>query len=43
LRTLDDRTTEIAYSSKVSLLGPLGKFGLGIMKKRAKGMCGAFA
>jgi carbon monoxide dehydrogenase subunit G len=36
LRAIDGQTTEIAYSSEVSLVGRLGKFGLGIMKKRAK-------
>lgn len=43
LRALDDRTTEVAYSSEVSLVGRLGKFGLGIMKKRAKETGDAFA
>lgn len=43
LRALDERTTEIAYSSEVSLVGRLGKFGLGIMKKRAKETGDAFA
>ena len=42
LRALDDRTTEVAYSSEVSLVGRLGKFGLGIMKKRAKDTGDAF-
>lgn len=43
LRALDERTTEIAYSSEVSLVGRLGKFGLGLMKKRAKETGEAFA
>ncbi len=43
LRALDEQTTEIAYSSEVSLVGRLGKFGLGIMKKRAKETGDAFA
>ncbi|HEX2115614.1 MAG TPA: SRPBCC domain-containing protein [Alphaproteobacteria bacterium] len=43
LRALDDQTTEVAYSSEVSLVGRLGKFGLGIMKKRAKETGDAFA
>ncbi len=43
LRSLDERTTEIVYSSEVSLVGRLGKFGLGIMKKRAKETGDAFA
>jgi len=42
LRALDDKTTEVAYSSEVSLVGRLGKFGLGIMKKRAKETGDAF-
>ena len=40
---LDAATTEIAYSSEVSLVGRLGKFGLGIMKKKAKETGEAFA
>ena len=43
LRALDEQTTEIAYSSEFSLVGRLGKFGLGIMKKRAKETGAAFA
>ena len=43
LRALDEKTTEITYSSEVSLVGRLGKFGLGIMKKRAKETGDAFA
>ena len=43
LRALDEQTTEIAYSSEFSLVGRLGKFGLGIMKKRAKETGDAFA
>jgi carbon monoxide dehydrogenase subunit G len=43
LRALDGQTTEVAYSSEVSLVGRLGKFGLGIMKKRAKETGDAFA
>jgi uncharacterized protein len=43
LRALDENTTEISYSSDVSLTGRLGKFGLGIMKKRAKDTGAAFA
>ena len=39
----DAATTEIAYSSDVSLVGRLGKFGLGIMKKKAKETGEAFA
>jgi hypothetical protein len=43
LREIDGQTTEIAYSSEVSLVGRLGKFGLGIMKKRAKETGESFA
>src|SRR5437016_1104277 len=43
LRAIDADTTEVAYSSEVSLVGRLGKFGLGIMKKRAKETGDAFA
>jgi uncharacterized protein len=43
LRAVDASTTEIRYSSDVSLTGRLGKFGLGIMKKRAKDTGAAFA
>lgn len=35
LRAIDDRSTEMAYNSEVSLVG-LGTFGLGLMKKRPK-------
>lgn len=43
LRAVDESTTEISYSSDVSLTGRLGKFGLGIMKRRAKDTGAAFA
>ena len=36
LKPLDDGATEVTYASDVSLVGRLGKFGLGIMKKKAK-------
>ena len=39
----DPQTTEIACSSEVSIVGRLGKFGLGIMKKRANQLAGEFA
>ena len=32
---LDDRRTEIRYRSEVSVVGRLGKFGLGMMRKKA--------
>lgn len=38
-----DGTTVVAYSSEVSVVGRLGKFGLGIMKKKAKSLGDEFA
>lgn len=35
--------TSVAYSSEVSIVGRLGKFGLGIMKKKAKALGDEFA
>src|SRR5690606_38287737 len=35
--------TEVYYASEVSLVGRLGKFGLGIMKKKAKSLGVVFA
>jgi uncharacterized protein len=35
--------TEITSASEVSIIGRLGKFGLGIMKKRAAQLAGEFA
>lgn len=35
--------TSVAYSSEVSIVGRLGKFGLGIMKKKAKSLGDEFA
>jgi len=43
LRAIDDNTTEVAYVSEVSIVGRLGKFGLGVMKKRAAVMGEEFA
>jgi carbon monoxide dehydrogenase subunit G len=43
LRALDDGGTEVAYRSEVSLSGRLGKFGLGVMKKRAEELAHQFA
>ena len=34
LTAIGDRSTEVAYSSEVFVVGRLGKLGLGIMKKR---------
>ena len=39
----DDQTTEVSYLSEISLVGRLGKFGLGMMKKKAKQLGGEFA
>ena len=35
--------TEVAYASEVSVFGRLGKFGLGIMKKKARDIGREFA
>jgi hypothetical protein len=43
LTAVDDKSTEIACSSEVSVVGRLGKFGLGIMKKRASRLAEEFA
>ena len=43
VRALDDGGTEIAYASEVSLSGRLGKFGLGLMRKKAADLAGIFA
>lgn len=43
VRTLDDGQTEISYASDVSVSGRLGKFGLGLMKKKAAELAGTFA
>lgn len=42
LKTLDDGTTEVTYASEVSVTGRLGKFGLGVMKKKAQGLSEEF-
>jgi carbon monoxide dehydrogenase subunit G len=39
----EGRRTEISCASEVSIVGRLGKFGLGIMKKRAAQLGGEFA
>ena len=36
LAGVDGNETEVTYSSEISLAGRLGKYGLGIMKKKAK-------
>jgi carbon monoxide dehydrogenase subunit G len=38
-----DGGTEVAYRSEVSIFGRLGKFGMGIMQKKAKNIGEAFA
>ena len=38
-----DHTTDVSYVSEISVVGRLGKFGLGIMKKKAKQLGGEFA
>lgn len=43
LRAIDPARTEIAYTSEVSLVGRLGKFGLGIMKKKSQELGRRFA
>jgi len=34
--------TEVRYSTEISVVGRLGKFGLGVMKKKAQGLGGDF-
>ena len=43
LKQIDANTTEVYYSSDVNLVGRLGKFGFGIMKKKAKALGDQFA
>lgn len=43
LREIAADRTEVAYSSEVSVTGRLGKFGLGIMKKKAETLGQQFA
>ena len=43
LTPLDGGGTEVRYASEVSIFGRLGKFGLGIMKKKAKALGAEFA
>ena len=43
LKRVDASTTEVFYSSEVSIVGRLGKFGLGVMKKKAKTLGEEFA
>lgn len=43
LRSLDGAGTEVIYISEVSVVGRLGKFGLGVMQKKAKALGAEFA
>ena len=43
LRDIDGASTEVAYDSDVSVTGRLGKFGLGVMKKKAESLGRTFA
>jgi carbon monoxide dehydrogenase subunit G len=38
-----ENETEVCYSSEVSVVGRLGKFGLGVMKKKAESLGRDFA
>ena len=42
LKSLDDKQTEVTYTSEVNLLGRLGKFGSGMMQKVADNIGGEF-
>ena len=43
LAALEDGMTEVRYVSDISIVGRLGRFGLGVMKKRATALGDAFA
>ena len=43
LTAINSDETEVYYLSEVSLVGRLGKFGLGMMKKKAKAIGEEFA
>ena len=43
LTSVNSEETEVYYLSEVSLVGRLGKFGLGMMKKKAKAIGAEFA
>ena len=43
LRPLEDAGTEVSYASEVAIFGRLGKYGLGIMKKKAESLGAEFA
>lgn len=42
LRALDAGRTEVSYASSVSMTGRLGKFGLGMMRKKADSVAADF-
>jgi carbon monoxide dehydrogenase subunit G len=43
LTTLSEEETEVFYSSEATVVGRLGKFGLGVMKKKAESLGREFA
>ena len=43
LRAIDEGETEITYASEISVSGRLGRFGAGVMKKKADDIGGQFA
>lgn len=43
LTSLSENETEVSYSSEAAVVGRLGKFGLGVMKKKAEGLGREFA
>ena len=43
LRAVDETETEIGYASEISIAGRLGRFGAGVMKKKADDLGGQFA
>ena len=43
LKQIDVNTTEVYYCSDVNIIGRLGKFGFGVMKKKAKTLGDEFA
>lgn len=42
LRAVEDGVTEVSYSATVSVTGRLGKFGLGMMRKKADSVAAEF-
>ena len=42
LRAVDDATTEVRYAATVQMTGRLGKFGLGMMRKKADSVAAEF-